>query len=97
MHKKLMWMGVHIYSVKYKSQAGNIWVKDIKSKKENQLEILKIYIFLQQNSAEESGPGENTAGVMYLSVRVHLKSYYIFPLKVAITLLSHSRKGAVGA
>ena len=28
-HKKLMWMEVHVYSVKAKSQAGNIWVKDI--------------------------------------------------------------------
>ena len=26
--KKLMWMEVHINSVKAKSQAGNIWVKD---------------------------------------------------------------------
>ena len=24
-----MWMEVHIYSVKTKSQAGNMWVKDI--------------------------------------------------------------------
>ena len=27
MRKKLMWMEVHIYSVK--SQAGNMWVKDM--------------------------------------------------------------------
>ena len=26
MHKKLIWMKVHICSVKAKSQAGNIWV-----------------------------------------------------------------------
>ena len=26
-----MWMEEHIYSVKTKSQAGNIWVKDIKA------------------------------------------------------------------
>ena len=26
---KLMWMEVQIYSVKAKSQPGNIWVKDI--------------------------------------------------------------------
>ena len=28
-HKKLMWMEVHIYNVKAKSQAGNVWIKDI--------------------------------------------------------------------
>ena len=28
MHKKLIWMEVHIYSVEAKSQAGNIWVED---------------------------------------------------------------------
>ena len=49
-----MWMEVHIYSVKAKNQAGNIWVKDkITTKKrpkpkENQLGILKIYAFCQK-------------------------------------------------
>ena len=28
-HKKLMWIEVHVYSIKAESQAGNIWVKDI--------------------------------------------------------------------
>ena len=28
-HKKLMWIEVHIFNVKVKSQVGNIWVKDI--------------------------------------------------------------------
>ena len=28
MHKKLMWMELHIYIVKAKTQAGKIWVKD---------------------------------------------------------------------
>ena len=27
-----MWMEVHIYSVEAKSQAGNIWMKDIMTK-----------------------------------------------------------------
>ena len=27
--KKLIWMEVHMYSVKAESQAGNMWVKDI--------------------------------------------------------------------
>ena len=29
MHKKLMWIEVQMQSIKAKSQAGNIWVKDI--------------------------------------------------------------------
>ena len=36
-HKKLMWMQVHIYSVKAKSQAGNVWVKDIMTTKKDQI------------------------------------------------------------
>ena len=28
-HKKLMWMEVHIYTVKAKSQAGDIWIKSM--------------------------------------------------------------------
>ena len=35
---------------------------------------------------------ESTARVMYLSMRIHPKSCYIFPIKVAATLLSGSRK-----
>ena len=42
--------------------------------------------------------GEGTAGVTYLSMRIHLKSCRIrVPLKVSATLLNGSRKGAVGA
>ena len=44
-----------------------------------------------------SGLGECATWVTYLSTRIHLKSCCIFPLKVAATLLSVSRKGAVGA
>ena len=40
------------------------------------------------------GPWQS-AGVSYLSLRIHLKSY-IFPLKVAATVLSGSGKSAVG-
>ena len=36
-----MWMEVHISSVKAKSNAGNVWVKRPKQKK-NQQEILKL-------------------------------------------------------
>ena len=42
-------------------------------------------------------PGEGTAGATYLSLRIHSKSCLIFPLKVAVTLLSDSGQGAVGA
>ena len=36
MHKKLMWMEVHIYSYKAKSQAGNIWVKGLMTTQKGQ-------------------------------------------------------------
>ena len=83
-----MWMEVHIYGVKAKSQPGNIRVKDIMAAARNRK---KLHI-LSENSA-----GESAAGVTYLSVRIHLKSCRIFPLKVSVTLLNGSRKGAVGA
>ena len=78
-----MWMEVHIHSVKAKSQAGNIWVKDKMTAARN---------ILPENSA-----GERTAGLTYLSMRIHSKSCRIFPLKVSATLLNGSRKGTVGA
>ena len=81
-------MEVHIYSVKAKSQAGNIWVKDIMTAARDH----KNLCILLENSA-----GESTAGVTYLSMRIHPKSCCIFPLKVSATLLNGSRKDAVGA
>ena len=37
MHKKLTWMEVHIYSsVNVKSQAGNVWDKDITTTQKGQ-------------------------------------------------------------
>ena len=39
---------------------------------------------------------ESAAGVSYLSMRKHPKNCHIFPLKVATTLLSGSRKGTTG-
>ena len=42
-----------------------------------------------------SGPGESAAGVMYLSMRIHPKSFHIFLAKVEATFLSGSRKGTV--
>ena len=83
-----MWMEVHIYSVKAKSQAGNIWVEDIMAAARDH----KNLRVLQENSA-----GESTTGVTCLSMRIRPKSYRIFSLKVSATLLNGSRKGAGGA
>ena len=64
--------------------------------KENQVGILKIYLFCQKIQQRSLGLGESTAGVTYLSMKIHQKSCCILPLKVAATLLSGSRKGSVG-
>ena len=83
-----MWMEVHTYSVKAKSQAGNIWVKDIMTAARDHK---NLHILL------ENSTGESAAGVTYLSMRIHLKSRHIFLLKVSAASLNGSRKGAVGA
>ena len=85
-----------------KSQAGNMsqtYNENTKrsNTKENELGILKIYAFCRKIQQRVSGPRESTAGVMYLSMKIQQKSCRIFPLKPASTLLSGSRKGAVGA
>ena len=96
-------MEVHMYSsANAMSQPGKIWDKDIKTTKtpkpeENQLGILKIYSFCQEIQHRALGPGDSTAGVMYLPMRVHQKKFDIFPRKVVTTLHSGSRKGATGA
>ena len=87
-----MWMEVDIYSVKAKSQAGNISQSYNNNTKmpnlqDSQLGILKIYAFCQKIQ-QVLGPGKNTAGVTYLFMRIHLKSCHIFPLKVAAILLN---------
>ena len=100
-------MEVNIYSVKAKSQAGNIWVKYIMTTQKDQsqkkisqgfwephLWNLHILLEIQQRAL---GPGKSTAGAKYPSLRIHPKSCHIFPLKFATTLLSGSGKGAVGA
>ena len=95
-------MEVHMYSsANAMSQPGKIWDKDIKTTKtpkpeENQLGILKIYSFCQEIQHRALGPGDSTAGVMYLSMRVHQKNL-TFPRKVVTTLHIGSRKGATGA
>ena len=48
-------MEVHIYSVKAKSQAGNIWVKDIMTAARDG----KNLCILPENSAGESAAGVN--------------------------------------
>ena len=47
--------------------------------KENQLGILKIYTFCQKVQQRALGPGQSTAGVTYLSMKIHPKSCRIFP------------------
>ena len=65
--------------------------------KENQSGILKIHVFCWKIQQRGLGPGDSASEDMYLSMRIHPKSCLIFPLKVATTLLSGSRKGTVGA
>ena len=52
--------------------------------KENQLGILKIYAFCWKIQQRDLGPGEGAVWVTYLSMRLHLKSCHIFPLKVVV-------------
>ena len=59
------------------------------------LRILKIYAFCQKIQQRTLVPGDSAAGFMYLHVRIHPKSYCIFSLQVATTLLSGSTKDAV--
>ena len=47
--------------------------------KENQLGILKIYTFCQKVQQRALGPGQSTAGVTYLSMKIDPKSCRIFP------------------
>ena len=50
--------------------------------KENQLGILKVYIFCWKIQQRASSPYEKVAGVTYLSMRIHQKTYNIFPKKI---------------
>ena len=61
-------MKVHIYSVKDKSQAGNIRVKHIMTTQKGQsLGNLPIMLEIQQRAL---GPGESAAGATYISLRI---------------------------
>ena len=99
-------MKVHIYSVKAKSQAGNMsqtyddYTKRPKPK-ENQLGILGIssreFMHSVVNSAEDLGSRRKHC-LGYKSIFENTpKSCCISPLKVATTLLSGWGKGTVGA
>ena len=48
---------------------------------------------LLEISTVASCPGETTTRVTYLSMKIHLKRCYIFPLKFAVILFSGSGKG----
>ena len=75
------------------TKADNDNTKSLKSQ-DTQLEISKIYAFCQKIQQGTSGPGESPVEVISIfentSKFLILKS--IFPLKVAATLLSGSRK-----
>ena len=83
-----MWIEVH--SVKPTSQAGNIWVKDIVATQKGQsrkkwareLKNLKFY----------RGPSVHERTMLGLCINL-----WDYIWKVVATLLSGSRKGAVGA
>ena len=81
-------MEVHIYSVKAKSQAVNICVKDIrkkaKAKRKSARDLKNLFYHKIQQRA--TSPGKSTARVTYLSMRIHC-------LWVAATLLSGSTIG----
>ena len=83
-----MWMEAHMYSVKAKSEAGNIWVRDIMTSARD----CKIYIFRLKIQKQRA----------LLGLHVNLWEYTqkvatSSPLKVSATLLNGSRKRAVGA
>ena len=65
-----MWMEVHIYSIKAKSRADNIWVKDIMAAARDHKNVR----ILPENSA-----GESTAGVTNLPMRITWKDVASFP------------------
>ena len=73
-------------------QKGQSRNKISQGSEESHLRNLRILLEIQQKTL---GPGEHSWDDIPLRIRP--KSCYIFPLKVAATLLSGSGKGAVGA
>ena len=86
-------MELHIYSVKAKSQASDMWVKDIMTT----VRECDFPNILWENSADGLGSRrESCWGYVYIDEDTP-KSCHIFPLKVAAILLNGLRKGAVAA
>ena len=54
-----------------------------------------LHILLENSAKGLGSRRERCWG--YISMRIHPKSCFIFPLKVAATLINSSRKGTVGA
>ena len=75
-------------------QKGQSQKKISQGSQKSHLWNVHIILEIQQRA---SGPRQSTAGVSYLSLRIHSKSCCICPLKVVATLLSGSGKGAVRA
>ena len=68
--------------------------KKTKAKRESARDLKNLCI-LPENSAEDLR-SRRALLVSHLSMRMHPKNCHIFPLKVATTLLSGSRKGTTG-
>ena len=67
-----MWVEVHIYSVKDRSQAGNIWVKDIMTTQKGQSQKIheKFMHFAKTFLQRVWGSGES-AGGLHISLLEH--------------------------
>ena len=94
-------MDVRKYSANAKNQAINIWVYVTTTQKGQDRRILSLGLqIFTENLAEGLGFRRECCWG-YVSIFVNtlekLILKFIFPLKVAATLLSDSRKGAVGA
>ena len=63
--------------------------------KQNQLGILKFYVFCQKIQQRALGPGESAACWGCVSMRMHPKNCCIFTLKVATTLTQLVVQGRV--
>ena len=82
-----MWMEVPIYNVEVKSQAGNIWVKDVMTTARDR----KKLCILPENLA-----GEHYWGYIFIYENTPEKLPHL-PPKSICNFLNGSRKDAVGA
>ena len=74
------------------SQRYNANTKRPKANK-NRLRIKKINTFCRKIQQRASGPGESAAGFTYLSMRIHSKSWRIFPPKSCRNFTKWFKKG----